>query len=85
LQPDELQKSTEAEMAIATETLRAGEDALHEKDVRRIGPAVSVIFVGITILAIWALIFADRKRGSPPCARPVPGAKMTPTFMQDHH
>jgi hypothetical protein len=55
-QPDEMKKPIEAGMAIANETLRAGQDALHEKDVRRMGLAASVVFIGITILAIWALI-----------------------------
>jgi Cytochrome c3 len=55
-QPEEMKKPIEAGMAIANETLRAGQDALHEKDVRRMGLAASVVFIGITILAIWALI-----------------------------
>ena len=54
--PEEVKKPIEAGMAIATETLRAGEAALHEKDVRRMGLAVSVLLIGFTILAIWALI-----------------------------
>ena len=54
--PSEMQKPIEAGMAIATETLHAGELALHEKDVRRMGLAASVVFIGITILAIWFLI-----------------------------
>jgi len=55
-QPDEMHKPIEAGMAIASETLRAGEAALREKDVRRFGLAASVIFIGITIVAIWILI-----------------------------
>jgi hypothetical protein len=55
-QPAEMQKPIEAGMAIAKETMLAGEAALHEKDIRRMGLGVSVIFIGITILAIWALI-----------------------------
>jgi predicted CXXCH cytochrome family protein len=55
-QPDEVKKPIEAGMAIANETLRAGQDALREKDYRRWGLAVSVLLIGITILAIWALI-----------------------------
>ena len=54
--PQEVKKPIEAGMAIAAETLRAGEVALHEKDVRRMGLAVSVVLIGFTILAIWALI-----------------------------
>jgi|CZKS01.1.fsa_nt_gi hypothetical protein len=55
-QPEEMKKPIDAGMAIANQTLRAGQDALHEKDVRRMGLAMSVLFIGITILAIWALI-----------------------------
>jgi Cytochrome c3/Doubled CXXCH motif (Paired_CXXCH_1) len=55
-QPEEMHKPIVAGMAIAGETLRAGEAALREKDVRRMGLAVSVVFIGITIIAIWALI-----------------------------
>lgn len=55
-QPEEMKKPIDAGMLIAGETLRAGQDALHEKDVRRMGLAASVVFIGITILAIWALI-----------------------------
>jgi hypothetical protein len=51
-----VKKPIEAGMAIANETLRAGQDALREKDYRRWGLAVSVLLIGITILAIWALI-----------------------------
>jgi len=62
-QPAEMRKPIEAGMAIANETLRAGQDALHEKDVRRMGLAASVVFIGITILAIWALIRRIESRG----------------------
>ena len=43
-------------MAIANETLRAGEAALREKDFRRLGLAISVFFIAITVAAIWFLI-----------------------------
>ena len=55
-QPGEVKKPIDAGMAIAGETLRAGEQALHEKDVRRMGLAISVVVIAITILAILALI-----------------------------
>jgi len=55
-QPEEMHKPIEAGMAIAQETLRAGQTALHEKDVRRMGLAISVVFIGFTIIAILALI-----------------------------
>jgi predicted CXXCH cytochrome family protein len=54
--PAQVKKPIDAGMVIAGETLHFGEAALHEKDVRRMGLAVSVVFIGITILAIWALI-----------------------------
>ena len=43
-------------MAIAKSTRKAGEFALHEKDVRRMGLAVSVLLIGIAILAIRLLL-----------------------------
>jgi predicted CXXCH cytochrome family protein len=55
-QIDEMRKPVETGMAIASETLSAGEKALHEKDFRRIGLAVSVVFIGITIIGIRLLI-----------------------------
>jgi hypothetical protein len=43
-------------MAIAQATQKAGEFALHEKDTRRMGLAVSVLLIGIVILAIRLLL-----------------------------
>ncbi len=74
-QPDEMKKPIEAGMLIANETLRAGEDALHEKDVRRMGLAASVVFIGITILAIWALIRRIENRGGEWRGANAPGAE----------
>ena len=54
--PEEMKKPVDAGMAIANETLRAGETALREKDVRRLGLAASVIFIAITIFAIWMFL-----------------------------
>ena len=54
--PEEMHKPIEAGMAIAKETLEAGQTALHEKNVRRVGLAISVFFVAITVLAIWLVI-----------------------------
>jgi len=53
---EEMRKPIEAGMAIARETRRAGEAALKEKDNRRLGLAVSVFFIALTIAAIWFLI-----------------------------
>ena len=55
-QPEEMHKPIEAGMAIAGETLRTGQAALKEKDVRRFGLAVSALFIAITLAAIWLLI-----------------------------
>lgn len=65
-QPDEMRKPIEAGMAIARETLRAGDAALREKDIRRFGLAISVIFIGITIVAIWILIRRIEADGGTP-------------------
>jgi hypothetical protein len=54
--PDEMKKPVDEGMAIAAETLKAGQAALHEKDFRRMGLAVSVGLIGIAILAIWLLL-----------------------------
>jgi hypothetical protein len=56
MKPAEVQQPVEAGMAIATATRKAGEFALHEKDTRRIGLGVSVLLIGITILAIRLLL-----------------------------
>ena len=72
--PEEMHKPIEAGMAIANETLRAGEAALREKDIRRLGLAISVLFVAITVGAIWLLI--RRLEGSDRNAvtrQPLPG------------
>jgi hypothetical protein len=56
MKPSEVEKPVEAGMAIARSTQKAGEFALHEKDVRRMGLAVSVLLIGIAILAIRLLL-----------------------------
>ena len=63
-QTEEMRKPIEAGVAIADETLRAGQTALHDKDVRRIGLAVSVFFIAITVLAIWLVIRRLEANGS---------------------
>src|SRR5450759_2347102 len=69
---EEMHKPIEAGMAIANETRRAGEAALTEKDHRRIGLAVSVFFIAITVAAIWFLIRRLEAGGVPlPGTRPV--------------
>lgn len=45
-----------AGLAIAATDYRAGENALHERNVRREGLAVSLFGVGITVLGLWLAI-----------------------------
>lgn len=52
----EMKKSIDQGMSIAGETLQAGQAALREKDTRRLGLAVSVVLIGIAMLAVWILI-----------------------------
>jgi predicted CXXCH cytochrome family protein len=63
-QPAEMHKPIEAGMAVAAETLRAGQAALHDKDVRRIGLAISVFFIAITVIAIFLVIRRLEANGS---------------------
>ncbi len=70
--PEEMHPPIEAGMAIANETLRAGQAALHDKDVRRIGLAVSVFFIAITVLAIWLIIRRLEENGSGYVETPAP-------------
>jgi len=59
----------DAGMAVARQTLQAGEDALRERDYRRWGLAVSVLFIAIAILAIRLLIRRiESNRGGQPAA-----------------
>ncbi len=63
-QPSEMHKPIDAGMAIAGETLRAGRAALHDKDVRRLGLAISVFLIAITVAAIFLLIRRLEANGS---------------------
>jgi len=56
MQPEEMRKPIDAGMAVAKETLAAGQAALREKDIRRLGLAVSVVLIAIAMLAIRSLI-----------------------------
>jgi hypothetical protein len=64
MDPGEMRKPIDAGMAIAKETLDAGQAALREKDFRRWGLAVSVLLIGIAILAIRFLIRRIETNGS---------------------
>jgi predicted CXXCH cytochrome family protein len=61
---EEMRTPINGGMAVAAETLRAGQTALHDKDVRRMGLATSVFFIAITIAAIWLLIRRLERNGS---------------------
>jgi predicted CXXCH cytochrome family protein len=51
-QPEEMHKPIQAGMVIAGETFQAGQAALHERDVRRYGLAISALLIAITVAAI---------------------------------
>lgn len=50
-----------AGLAIAAETRRAGENALHERDVRRIGLGIALLTIVITIAGLWLALRAVEK------------------------
>jgi predicted CXXCH cytochrome family protein len=56
MKPEELRVPIDAGMAIARETLQAGQASLRERDNRRYGLGVSVVLIAIAILAIRSLI-----------------------------
>jgi hypothetical protein len=56
MQIEEMRKSIQAGQAIAKETFDTGQAALHEKDVRRIGLAISVVLIAFAMLAIRTLL-----------------------------
>jgi hypothetical protein len=51
-----VKKSISDGMAIARETYRAGQTALKERDSRRIGLAISLITILVTMLGVWLVI-----------------------------
>lgn len=57
-----LRQQVEEGLRLASETQRAGEAALRERDVRRMGLAFSLVFIVITIAGLWLLLRA-RERG----------------------
>ena len=63
-QPEEMHKPIAEGMAIAAETQKAGQSALHDKDIRRLGLAISVLLIGITVLAIRLVIRQLEANGS---------------------
>jgi len=65
---DDLRKTVDAGMAIASETRQTGEAALKEKDFRRFGLAISVVLILLVITAIWLLIRRIEANGAAPNA-----------------
>ncbi len=63
-QIEEMRAPVEAGMSIAAETLRAGQAALREKHFRRVGLAVSVFFIAITVAAFWLFLRRLEMNGS---------------------
>jgi predicted CXXCH cytochrome family protein len=63
MKPDEMRRPVDSGMGIAKSTLKSGEQALHERDVRRYGLALSVVLIAMAILAIRGLL--HRMESSP--------------------
>jgi predicted CXXCH cytochrome family protein len=61
-----LAKPVKDGMAIAAETRRAGEKALQERDRRRIGLALSLITILVTIAGLWMSIRSLESRAAVP-------------------
>ena len=49
-------KPVEQGLAVAAETRRAGEKALHDRDTRRIGLALSLVTILVTMAGLWMAI-----------------------------
>jgi predicted CXXCH cytochrome family protein len=64
IDPAEMKNPIDAGMVVAGETREAGQAALREKDFRRWGLAISVLLIGIAILAIRFLIRRIETNGS---------------------
>ncbi|HKW96708.1 MAG TPA: cytochrome c3 family protein [Bryobacteraceae bacterium] len=63
-QPAAVRKPVQEGMAIAAETLRAGNSALGERRVRRFGLMVSLIAIAITMLGLWLAIRKIERRAA---------------------
>jgi len=62
--PAEMKKPIDEGMKIASETLQAGQNALHDRDLRRIGLAISVFLIAITVIAVRLVIRQMEADGS---------------------
>lgn len=64
MQPEQVHKPINEGLAIAADTLKTGQTALHDKDIRRLGLAISVFFIAITVVAIRLVIRQMEANGS---------------------
>lgn len=55
-EPEKVKKEVDAGLVIARKSLAAGEQALRDKDARRLGLAISALFIAITVAAIALVI-----------------------------
>jgi len=58
----EVEKPVEAGLAVARQTYGAGEGALKERDARRIGLALSLVTILITMAGLWMAICVIERR-----------------------
>ena len=65
-------KPVQEGLAVAAETRRAGEKALQDRDARRVGLALSLITIVITMAGLWMAI---RSLESKPAAEPKPAGR----------
>jgi len=62
---DGVQKAVRDGLSITRETLGSGEAALQERDHRRFGLGVSLIFILITLMGLWLVIRRIENKGIP--------------------
>jgi len=73
IQPAAVASHVKEGLAIAGETYRAGENALRERDYRRLGLGVSLTAIAITIAGLWMAIRAIERKS--PEGRRAPGGE----------
>jgi len=62
-----VEKAAGEGLAIAAETRRAGEDALKERDYRRLGLLAALAAIAVTIAGLWMMV-RSMERAKPPAA-----------------
>jgi predicted CXXCH cytochrome family protein len=60
-----VQKPAQEGLAIAAETYRAGESALRERDRRRLGLAIALIAIVVTMAGLWLALRLIERPGQP--------------------